>query len=160
MMEAISLNKSSRKCSRGRCPDGTANPVDVYVGQRLTLRRKLLHISQESLARYMGITFQQIQKYEKGQNRISASRLYDFSQLLKVDMNYFFQDMPAKISDKSPMRLSPLALEKQEFSFQTPPELTSEAQELLMYYFKIKRPLVANALKKLLKALVSSSYSD
>lgn len=67
-----------------------ANPVDVFVGTRLKARRSLVGITQENLAEAAGITFQQVQKYEKGRNRLSASRLYQFARVLDVPVSYFF----------------------------------------------------------------------
>lgn len=71
------------------------NPVDVHVGSRVRLRRMLIGLSQEKLGHSMGLTFQQIQKYEKGVNRIGASRLFKLSQVLEVPVQFFFDDMPA-----------------------------------------------------------------
>ncbi|CAL7960400.1 Transcriptional regulator XRE family [Alphaproteobacteria bacterium] len=67
--------------------------VDRYVGVRLRARRVELGVSQEELAKYVKLTFQQIQKYEKGLNRISCSKLHDFSQYLRVDIDYFFKGL-------------------------------------------------------------------
>jgi transcriptional regulator with XRE-family HTH domain len=72
---------------------GTANSVDVHVGQRLRVRRSLLGLSQEKLAEAIGLTFQQVQKYERGMNRISAGRLYQFSRILDVPVAYFFEQL-------------------------------------------------------------------
>ena len=66
------------------------NPIDVHVGSRIRLRRTMLGMSQEKLGESLGITFQQIQKYEKGTNRVSCSRLYEISQILDVPITYFF----------------------------------------------------------------------
>ncbi len=66
------------------------NPIDKYVGLKLKMRRSFLGISQHKLGEVTGITFQQIQKYEKGTNRIGSSRLYEFSRVLMVPINYFF----------------------------------------------------------------------
>jgi transcriptional regulator with XRE-family HTH domain len=66
------------------------NPIDAYVGLRLRLRRKFLGLAQEALAKAVGITFQQFQKYENGKNRISASKLFQLSRLLDVNVQYFF----------------------------------------------------------------------
>ncbi len=71
------------------------NPVDVHVGSRVRLRRMLVGLSQEKLGDSMGLTFQQIQKYEKGVNRIGASRLFKLSQVLDVPVQFFFDGMPA-----------------------------------------------------------------
>jgi transcriptional regulator with XRE-family HTH domain len=70
-----------------------ANPVDVHVGGRVRLRRMLLGMSQEKLGEHLGLTFQQIQKYEKGINRIGASRLFDLSQVLGVPVQFFYEEL-------------------------------------------------------------------
>lgn len=72
-----------------------SNPVDAHVGSRVRLRRMLVGLSQEKLGDRMGLTFQQIQKYEKGVNRIGASRLYNLSQILEVPVQFFFEGAPA-----------------------------------------------------------------
>lgn len=69
------------------------NPVDIHVGSRVRLRRTMLGMSQEKLGESLGITFQQIQKYEKGSNRIGASRLQRISEVLNVPVSYFFEDL-------------------------------------------------------------------
>jgi transcriptional regulator with XRE-family HTH domain len=69
------------------------NPVDVHVGNRLKLRRALVGMSQDKLGQIVGLTFQQIQKYEKGANRIGASRLYQFATILDVPPAYFFDGL-------------------------------------------------------------------
>jgi len=74
-------------------PKGRADEIDAHVGARLRIRRNLLGVSQEILADKLGITFQQLQKYEKGVNRIGASRLYKLSQLLNVPLDYFFEQI-------------------------------------------------------------------
>lgn len=72
---------------------GSAEPVDKHVGKRLRVRRSLLGLSQEKLAEQVGVTFQQIQKYERGTNRVSSSRLFQFSKILGVPVDYFFDEM-------------------------------------------------------------------
>lgn len=71
-----------------------ANPIDCHVGSRVRMRRMLLGMSQEKLAEHLGLTFQQIQKYEKGVNRIGASRLFDLAHVLGVGVDYFYEDAP------------------------------------------------------------------
>lgn len=71
-----------------------SNPVDAHVGSRVRLRRMLVGLSQEKLGERMGLTFQQIQKYEKGVNRIGASRLFHLSQILEVPVQFFFEGAP------------------------------------------------------------------
>jgi transcriptional regulator with XRE-family HTH domain len=70
------------------------NPIDVHVGHRLRLRRTLLGMSQERLGQLLGLTFQQIQKYERGVNRIGSSRLYELGRILHVPVSFFFDAMP------------------------------------------------------------------
>lgn len=70
-----------------------SNPVDVHVGGRVRLRRMLLSMSQEKLGESLGLTFQQVQKYEKGANRIGASRLFELARILGVNVQYFFDEM-------------------------------------------------------------------
>lgn len=70
------------------------NFVDVHVGNRIRMRRQVIGMSQEKLGELLGITFQQVQKYEKGSNRISASRLYYTSKILGVPVQFFFDELP------------------------------------------------------------------
>lgn len=68
------------------------DPIDIIIGKRIKFRRRLLGITQDGLARKLGISFQQIQKYESGQNKIYAGRLYHISLILKTPLTYFFED--------------------------------------------------------------------
>jgi len=72
------------------------NPTDVHVGSRIRLRRNMLGMSQEKLGELLGITFQQVQKYEKGSNRVGASRLQAISSILSVPVSFFFEDAPGQ----------------------------------------------------------------
>ena len=83
--------RPSRKGGRQKS-DGP-NPVDVHVGTRVRLRRTLLGMTQAKLSRAIGLTFQQVQKYERGTNRIGASRLYELSQVLDVPVSFFFDGL-------------------------------------------------------------------
>src|SRR4051812_13765208 len=76
----------------GRPKIDIPNPVDVRVGARLRLRRTMLGLSQEKLGRLIGLTFQQVQKFERGANRIGAGRLYELSRILDVPVSFFFDD--------------------------------------------------------------------
>lgn len=69
------------------------HPIDVHVGSRVKLRRMILGLSQEALGKSLGLTFQQIQKYEKGVNRIGASRMFEMAQLLEVPVQFFYEDV-------------------------------------------------------------------
>lgn len=70
------------------------NPIDMHVGSRIRLRRNMLRLSQEKLGEKLGITFQQVQKYEKGTNRVGASRLQQLAEIMGVHVSFFFEDAP------------------------------------------------------------------
>jgi transcriptional regulator with XRE-family HTH domain len=86
---------------RRRRKSDKPNPIDVHVGTRVRLRRTLLGMSQEKLGDALGLTFQQVQKYERGANRIGASRLYDLSRVLDVPVSFFFDDIKAETVEAS-----------------------------------------------------------
>src|ERR1700691_1483308 len=75
-------------------PRGVLNPIDKHVGSRLRMRRLMLDMSQTDIADALGLTFQQVQKYEKGSNRVGASRLQHLSQILQVPVPFFFEGGP------------------------------------------------------------------
>ncbi|MEP0944010.1 MAG: helix-turn-helix transcriptional regulator [Rhizobiaceae bacterium] len=77
----------------------TPNPIDVHVGSRVRLRRTMTKMSQEKLGEALGVSFQQVQKYEKGTNRIGASRMQQISKTLKVPVSFFFEDIPGSRND-------------------------------------------------------------
>src|ERR1700709_1304619 len=78
--------------------DRSPNPIDLHVGARVRMRRKLLGMSQEKLADALGLTFQQVQKYERGANRVSASKLFEISRFLDVAPAYFFDGLAGEPS--------------------------------------------------------------
>lgn len=90
MRQAMAEDTTERSSEREHRP----SPIDVHVGSRIRLRRTLLGMSQERLGEALGLTFQQVQKYERGVNRVGASRLYDLSRVLDVPISFFFDDMP------------------------------------------------------------------
>ncbi|MDI9314115.1 MAG: helix-turn-helix transcriptional regulator [Hydrotalea sp.] len=77
--------------------DESAHPIDKHVGERIRLRRKMLRLTQTDLAELLGISFQQVQKYERGSNRIGCSRLYELSLILQTPIDFFFQDITGDI---------------------------------------------------------------
>jgi transcriptional regulator with XRE-family HTH domain len=91
--------KTAPKYGRGT---GIPNPIDVHVGNRIRMRRLLLGMNQETLANALGLTFQQVQKYEGGANRVSASRLSAMAEILGVPISYFFGDLRPDDSEVSP----------------------------------------------------------
>ena len=127
---------------------GTPHPVDVHVGQRLRLRRKLAGLSQTELGEKIGVTFQQLQKYESGANRISASRLFDLSRVLDVPVSYFFDEMTENVSGAG----------KMEAALTDEPNLMAkrETLELARAYTRIADP----KLRQLLRSLVTAVGRD
>ncbi len=123
------------------------HPVDVHVGGRVRLRRRLLGMSQSDLGKALGVTFQQIQKNERGFNRIGASRLFQLSHVLDVPLSYFFDDMPDLGSDIMPS----LSETKQE-GFEPDPMDKRETLELVRAYYRNRDPKVRNALRRLVIA--------
>jgi transcriptional regulator with XRE-family HTH domain len=83
------------------------NPIDKHVGSRVRMRRMMLSMSQEKLGDALGLTFQQVQKYEKGTNRIGASRLQQISHILQVPVSFFFEGAPSLPTDPGGMREAP-----------------------------------------------------
>ncbi len=80
------------------------HPVDVHVGQRIAVRRKLLKLSQTDLANHIGYSYQQVQNYENGTSRVSAGVLYEFSSALRVPVSFFFEGLPDKASQMSRLK--------------------------------------------------------
>ncbi len=122
---------------------GIPSPVDVHVGARLRRRRTLLGMSQTNLGDAIGVTFQQVQKYEIGANRISASRLFALSRVLDVPVEYFFDEMPARGGGKT----------KEPPSYEPDPMATRETLELVRAYYKIEDADVRKRLRELINAL-------
>ena len=145
-------SKFGRKLGYGH-GTGIPNPVDVHVGARLRQRRKLLGMNQTKLGSSIGLTFQQVQKYEKGTNRISASRLYALSGTLDVPIEYFFSDMPTAVAASSPTLGGGRA--KKPPSYQPDPMGTRETLELVRAYYKIEDADVRKRLRELMGAAVS-----
>jgi transcriptional regulator with XRE-family HTH domain len=120
-----------------RKPKNVANEIDAHVGSRLRLRRLLLGISQEKLGGALGLTFQQIQKYERGANRVGASRLFDLSRVLDVPVSYFFADMPEETAAVMPARLAGKMSASREPSLDADVLLSKETAELVRAYYSI-----------------------
>jgi transcriptional regulator with XRE-family HTH domain len=143
------------RSSHGR-GTGISSPVDVHVGARVRLRRTLLGMSQTALADAIGLTFQQVQKYENGTNRISASRLFELARLLDVPVEYFFEEMPTAVAASSPATGSAAKRSgraKQPMSYELGPMAKRETLELVRAYYKIKNPEVRKQLYEMTMAL-------
>ncbi len=140
-----------RQSSRGRTPSGKPNPIDVHVGARVRLRRTLLGMSQEKLGEALGLTFQQVQKYERGANRIGSSRLFDLSRVLDVPISFFFDDMSGEVEALSPRLISGLA--EEPTPMESDPLTKRETLELVRAYYRITDPGVRKRVLDLAKAL-------
>jgi transcriptional regulator with XRE-family HTH domain len=137
------------------------NPIDVHVGKRLRLRRTLLGMSQERLGELLGLTFQQVQKYERGVNRIGSSRLFELGQILDVPISFFFDDLPETVTGAggavSGYAISGLAEERAAFDHEDDalPLDKRETLELVRAYYRIGDPAVRKRLFELAKALAN-----
>jgi len=126
------------------------DPVDVHVGGRVRLRRTLLGMSQEKLGAALNLTFQQIQKYERGSNRIGSSRLYQLSRILDVPVSFFFDDMPSAIGQRASgvSEGEQAAYEKERFT-------KRETLELVRAYYRIEDPAVRKRIFELVKSIAN-----
>lgn len=154
---------ASKGTVRGRIADKEPNPVDVHVGNRIRIRRSMLQYSQQYMARKIGLTFQQVQKYEKGQNRVGASRLWDISKVLNVSMDYFFEDMDETTLASSPMMLVlPDAetdmLKNCDLDAQVDPMKKQETLELVTAYYRIINPKLRADLFMLIKHMSTCNH--
>ena len=128
-----------------------AHPIDVHVGKRLRLRRTILGMSQEAIGSAIGVSFQQIQKYERGINRMGASRLYEFSKILDIPVSYFFEEYDAPNS----AALSGMG-EGEVAAFEHEDPLASrETLEMMRAYYQIPSKAVRKRVFDLIKALAA-----
>lgn len=148
--------KPGRGTGRGRTPSGKPNPIDVHVGSRVRLRRTLLGMSQEKLGEAIGLTFQQVQKYERGANRIGASRLFDLSRVLDVPVSFFFDVMSEDVSVQSPRMMAQGLAGEPALSFDVDPMTKRETLELVRAYYRISDPHVRKRVFELAKALAAA----
>jgi len=124
------------------------NPIDVHVGGRVRLKRTMMGMSQEKLGDSLGITFQQVQKYEKGANRIGASRLQEISSILSAPISFFFEDAPG-----SNLAMSSGMAEADRSSYVVDFLSTSEGLQLNRAFVKIKDPQVRKKIIDLVRSL-------
>ena len=151
----------SKMSSRGKMPSGAPNPIDVHVGARIRMRRNLLGWSQEKLGAFLGLTFQQVQKYEKGFNRVSASRLWDFSTVLNIPVSFFFEDMDKDVAKQGPRMFSNkevVDLGEDIENFNDDPMRKRETLDLVKAYYKIANRQAARHLYDLIISMAKSQY--
>ena len=123
------------------------HPIDVHVGARLAQRRALLGMSQMTMGKVVGLSFQQIQKYERGSNRISASRLYEFARVLDVPVSYFFEKMAAGAMRPKGKRVVIKASRSKD------PLLKRETLEFVRAYYKIGNAKVRKVIVNMVLSL-------
>jgi transcriptional regulator with XRE-family HTH domain len=128
-------------------PKKQANPIDAQVGNRVRLRRMLVGMSQEKLGECLGLTFQQVQKYEKGVNRIGAGRLYQIAHILGVPISYFYEDVADRTSDDQAVANDRAAPPVMEFLS------SGEGLQLALAFMRIKEPKVRKRMIELMKSL-------
>lgn len=131
-------------------PKKQANPIDAQVGNRVRLRRMLIGMSQEKLGEHLGLTFQQVQKYEKGINRIGAGRLYHVAHVLGVPVGYFYEDVietAAPLSEVSEEAAAPPVMEFLA---------SGEGLQLSLAFMRIRDPKVRKRVLDLVKSLADN----
>ena len=136
--------------------DSIPNPVDIHVGKRVKLRRNILHITQQQLAKMLGLAFQQIQKYEKGGNRISASRLWDISKVLGVPVGFFYEEIDAETDAQSPRPKN----DDEEYlrELTNDPMQREETLKLVRAYYKIHNRTLAKNILNVIETASKSVY--
>src|SRR5579872_4489161 len=134
--------------------EGRPSPIDVHVGSRIRLRRTLLGMSQERLGEALGLTFQQVQKYERGVNRVGASRLFDLSRVLDVPISFFFDDMPESLANTYGVQTGRRAgIAELQDGFADDALNRRETLELVRAYYRITDPAVRKRVFDLIKSM-------
>ncbi|MCK5517898.1 MAG: helix-turn-helix domain-containing protein [Alphaproteobacteria bacterium] len=141
---------------RIKTADSGPNPVDIYVGAKVKSRRLVLGLSQEDLAKSIGLTFQQVQKYERGINRISVSRLVDICRALKTPIDHFLEGSLSvgRVGSRN-LTVKGFSDTKQE-PFEADPLVKRDVMELVRAYSKITRPQLKKQILEMAKALSNS----
>jgi len=150
------MNSQTSDGRRRRQKSDKPNPIDIHVGSRVRSRRTLLGMSQEKLGEAIGLTFQQVQKYERGANRVGASRLYDLSRVLDVPVSYFFEEMRPGVASAAQARLGGLE-EAPSPTYGADPMMRRETLEPVRAYYRIGDPQVRRRLFDLTKAIANAT---
>ncbi|MGB0086869.1 MAG: helix-turn-helix transcriptional regulator [Rhodomicrobiaceae bacterium] len=140
-------------------PGRKPNPMDIHVGSRVRLRRMVIGMSQEKLGERMSLTFQQIQKYEKGTNRIGASRLYQLALILDVPVQFFFEDAPLSIASRGAAAAAGFAESRTE-AYLLDFLNSRDGLELNRAFVKITDPKVRKRVVELVRALSEDANMD
>ncbi|MGB0670396.1 MAG: helix-turn-helix domain-containing protein [Rhodospirillales bacterium] len=143
-----------------RQPRLVPDPIDKHVGARVRARRVGLRISQTELGKVLGVTFQQIQKYENGANRIGASNLMKIARSLSCDVGYFFEGAPAEDQPNASVKQRGLS-ENPADVFEHDPLSSREALEMMHNFYRITDPAVRKQISQLVRSLaLSDSLED
>lgn len=152
--------------SESRAPQkrtrGTPTDVDKHVGKRLKIRRNLMGMSQDDLAQEIGVTFQQIQKYEHGTNRISAGKLYEFADIMNVGIGFFFEGLDQLFSPEHTGKADHVSDQAQQ-GFTKKDESYLEQKEtldLIRAYYAISDEKVRTRLLQFIRSIADSPKSD
>ncbi len=132
-------------------PKKQANPIDAQVGNRVRIRRMLIGMSQEKLGDLLGLTFQQVQKYEKGVNRIGAGRLYEISRILGVPIDFFYESVAGTGEGFAESENAPPVMEFVS---------SGEGLQLSLAFMKIKDPKVRKRVLDLVKSLANEESGE
>lgn len=127
--------------------------IDSYVGKRLKQRRTMMGLSQEAVAKAVGITFQQVQKYEKGSNAMNASRLFEFANFMNIPVAYFFEGIEDEIAGRSVH--SGFAESSLQFDHENSAS-DRESLEMMKSFTRIKEPVIRKRLADLLRAVADN----
>ena len=147
----MAITRTARR--PGRRKSDRPNPIDIHVGSRVRLRRNMLGLSQEKLGEAIGLTFQQVQKYERGANRIGASRLLELSRVLGVPVAFFYDETDPVHAPPVPTGFE----ESPQEGFDSDPMRKREALELIEAYYDIDDAATRRRLLDLVKALATAN---
>lgn len=142
-----------------RTPKISPDPIDVYVGSRIKARRVGLRMSQTKLGQAIGVTFQQIQKYENGTNRVGASNLHKIASMLGVDVGYFYDGVPS-VPDTPPEDGQSGLHDVPQVVFESDPMASREAIELMHNFFRIKDPQIRKRVFQFVRSLANRGEAD
>jgi len=132
----------------------TPNPVDLHVGARVRMRRRLAGVSQEKLAEALGLTFQQVQKYERGANRVSASKLYEIAAALQTPVAFFFEGLA------DPCAIEEIRVSRGAEQFVHEFLMTAEGLELASLFPRLKRGPMRRRVLDLVRAIVEDEQAE
>ena len=151
MTNAGKFSPATILCVLRLVPKKQANPIDAQVGNRVRIRRMLIGMSQEKLGDLLGLTFQQVQKYEKGVNRIGAGRLYEVSRILGVPIDFFYEGVASSESGMAESESPPPVMEFVS---------SGEGLQLSLAFMKIKDPKVRKRMLDLVKSLAEDEAGE